>query len=82
MNIPPGYITREKADRIEANLRAGLLAILNRLRERLGALAPQIAASRDAKEIEAMIRRETEQAAAEIDALQQTIREQLDSTEH
>lgn len=79
---PPGYITREKADRIDRNLREGLHDICDRTLARLKARAPEIAAERDAKAIEAILKSETDVAVAEIDALREIIRLQLESTEH
>lgn len=79
---PPGYIYREKAERIHRNVREGLQDITERWRVRLLACAPEIAGERDAKVIESILQRETDIAVAEIDALREDVRLQLGSTEH
>jgi hypothetical protein len=79
---PPGYIFREKAERIDRNLREGLRDICDRTLARLQARVHEIAAERDAEAIKAILKSETDVAVAEIDALREVIRLQLESTEH
>jgi hypothetical protein len=77
---PPGWVTREKADRVAASLQAGMLEAVNQLEQRLKKIVPTLV-GKDEAAIKAMVKKETDRAVAEMKALQAIAIEQLESTE-
>ena len=75
---PPGYVTRERADRLKAALLQGMREITDRLADRA---VPLISGETDPAKIEAILECEVQKTLVEIDTFQAQHMERLNAGE-